>query len=279
MAALTQDNLAVFGGQGDALTQEGKASTAVFAKSYVMRDATGFLIPNANAAGVPVGLVDNGLTTTASPRFQQLERDSLFLATITGVGEADLGAPVFAPTDNPADFTKTFTAGANCVGYIAALEFNSLGAVANKCYVWLTDKSAGLGPALHAFNATQTIVMASAQTVAVCLYQCPANRRAIVLDGQITAQVANANYATSATFDLSKVVAAVRTSLLSGTVNVNTAGALTADTPFALTGAATPFVTLSKGDRLEGKVATVGAETTKGSLAVSCRIIEFGFAN
>ena len=281
MSALSADVIANKGRQGDAAELEVKASTAVYAGGFAMKDANGKLVPNSTAVGVFAGLTNGGMpatTPTGQSRRLPIPRLNVIFAAISSVDATYIGKPVFCATDNPADMSVTYTAGARCVGRILDLEYDSNGAVTGKCWILTAEDMPGLHANVRAITACSNFRTISGKTVRSSPYKCPVGRKAIVLGVEVTPQGVIPNYATSAALDCSKVVGTTRTSLLSGTVDVNNTG-IVADTPFALTGAATPFVTLGQGDRLEVSVVTVGAATTDADIQVAAQIIEYGYAN
>lgn len=149
MAALTADNAASMVRDAGSVVRPVPAATAVYAGSFVMEKLSGELVPLAYAAaGLFAGIAAGGHSTTGvqltSARVQ-LVRKGMFKTYITGIAITDFGKPVWCSTDNPADCTLAYSAGAHLVGHVKDLEYDALGAVSGYCYVEFdTEKVAGL---------------------------------------------------------------------------------------------------------------------------------------
>jgi len=138
MAALSARNVALRTRAIGNVVREVLAATAVYGYSLVMRDSADKIVPLSTAAGVFSGLLaGDNVTTTQTERKVVVSRNAIFLATITSVAITDVGKPVFCATDNPADVSLAQAAGAKRIGRIVDLEYDSNGAVANKCWVEL----------------------------------------------------------------------------------------------------------------------------------------------
>ena len=288
MAALGADVIANFGRQGELQTGDVKAATAVYSGGFIMRDVNGKINPNVvnTTASVFLGLSTGGMPATTptgvTGRSIGFQRSPYcLLLTLTSVTAADLGRPVYATTDNPTDVSLTYTAGAQIVGTVLDLIYQGgpgAGPIANQAWCLVDSFLPGLNAsAIYKSECRMITSTYVAGTSWELLYRCPANRRAILLTAAYTI-FAVANYATSCVIDLMKVVGTTATSLLSATIDV-TAGGVAANTPTAFVGAATPFVTLSKGDRLQAKSVSVGAMTLQAQVGYDCQLIEYGYAN
>lgn len=136
MSALSEKNAALKTRVLGNAVRNAKASTALYGYSLVMRDVNGDVLPLSTGRGTFDGiLVGDNITTTQTDRKCVVARSGLLLATITSVAKGDIGKPVFCPTDNPADIVLTQAAGAHRVGRVFDLEYDSNGAVTNKCWV------------------------------------------------------------------------------------------------------------------------------------------------
>ena len=103
MSALTKDNPSLPNRHVERVTRNAKATTTVFARSLVMKDAAGDIVSLSAAAGAFAGVAQNGVEAADTVRNVSVSRKGGFLAVISGVTKADLGKPVFCATDNPAD--------------------------------------------------------------------------------------------------------------------------------------------------------------------------------
>lgn len=143
MSALSALNLALKTRTKGNRVRNAKASTAIYGYSFVMRDVNGDVLPLTTGRGTFSGiLMGDNITAAQTERKCVVAGDGLFLATITSVAKAHIGMPVFCATDNPADAVLTQAAGAHRIGRVFDLEYDSNGAVSNKCWVELEGEAA-----------------------------------------------------------------------------------------------------------------------------------------
>lgn len=271
MGALTGNNIGTKTKEGASATREVVAAGTVFGGSLVQRDTNGKENPVSASAGVFDGIVPigSGINSTATDRKIVPAKRGCLLATLTGVTIADLGKPVFAPTDNPLDLTLTFTAGAKMVGYVDSLEYNSAGAIANTAWVYFD--SILFGASIEGQEKTSPAVIAIAGTVREVFYKVPTGKNAQLLEANYQQQI-KPNFATSATLNLNKISGGVRTNLITGmNVNSNATG-LDAPTALVMPGV---FALLAAGDSLEAEIVTVGGLTTAGKIYVHVNLQEY----
>ncbi len=270
MGALSTDNINIKSRQGASVIRSATASTALYGGSVVQSNTSGTLVPVSNASGKFEGFsqVGTGVSATAAERKMAMSRKGMILCTITSVDASYLGKPVWAPTDNPGDLTLTYTAGAKLVGWVDDLEYDNLGAVANKAWVYFDAPL--LGNAYEHQEKTSPALIGIVGTVREAFYRVPVGKNAQLYLVNWTQQV-KPNFATSATLNLTTISGATRTNLITG-VDLNNTGSL--DTPAAATISSTVQV-LAAGDILEAELVCVSTLSAAGKVNVHCNLWEY----
>lgn len=100
-------------------------STTIHANSFVGVNDAGFVKPWANTAnfeflGLCLEAVASGAALSTPPEQCRIDTSGVTIrnATLTGVGQGDVGELVYCATDNPADLTTTATTNVGAIGYI-----------------------------------------------------------------------------------------------------------------------------------------------------------------
>lgn len=271
MAALANNNVGTKTKEGAAATREVVAAGTVFGGSLMQRDTNGKSNPVSSAAGIFDGVapIGSGISSTATDRKIVPAKKGCILATLTSVTVADLGKPVWAPTDNPLDLTLTFTAGAKMVGYVDSLEYNSSGAIANTAWVYFDATL--FGELFEHQEKTSPAIIPIAGTVREMIYKVPTGKNSQLYEVNWQQQI-KPNFATSATLQLNRVRGAVRTALITPVDVNNVVTAVDTPTAAVLTNV---FELLIAGDCLEAQIVTVGGLTTAGKLNIHTNLQEY----
>ncbi|MEN6533266.1 MAG: hypothetical protein ABFD89_06355, partial [Bryobacteraceae bacterium] len=135
MSALSANNIGLMTRVISAIVHTAKSSTAIYKGGFLMQNIDGDVLPLTTTAGQFAGIALDEKATTTTDRKTRVSESGEFLATLTGVAKADIGKPVFCAYDDPADITLTWATTTKYIGKIVALEYDSTGAVTDKCWV------------------------------------------------------------------------------------------------------------------------------------------------
>lgn len=256
---------------GQAVTRSVAPNVQFYGGGFQQEDSAGAISPLSTTAGRFAGMSMAGarLDPTDTPREVDVAKAALFLVTLAGVTAADLGKPIWATTDNPADLSLTYTAGAKLIGFVDDLEYNTSGIpgpIANRCYVLFDSRV--YGNALRENKFVAPSLTSILGTVRQLFYRVSANKAAQLIALHAMTGVAP-SYATSLTLNVNKISGGVRTQI--ATLVVSAAAAL-ADLVVPIT---STVQTLAAGDYLELELVGVGTQTTAGSFAVSADFVEY----
>lgn len=240
----------------------GAAVGLIKATGYVVKIAANN--PPMRFIGVAVETVDNS-AGSAGDKFIKVQRKGIWkFGGGSGFTVADIGKNVYFSDDQ----TVTLTANNMYAGRL--VQVDGEGAFVD------------IEPALQNVRlktvALQPQTLAAAGTARDTRYRVPAGAVAYIQAGSYGYSV-KPNFATTCVLILSKLVATVRTTLLS-TANIDVNNVAPAvDTPTALTLASAAVLALGTGDEVEAAVTGAGAFTAGGDTHVHLEVLEIGGSN
>lgn len=268
MGALTANNDACDMRGGSKVDRAVAATVAAWGGGFQQIDTNGKANPVSSTTGTFAGIsqIGNAVSATDTVRDQFLTKAGLIRATITGVTIANFNAPVWAPTDNPADLSLTYTAGAKLVGFVDDMDYDAGGNVlANVCFVRFDAVTYGTAMRDDEKSGNLTSIVGIVRSI---VYRVPTGKNAQLIAAHVLATVAP-SYVTSCTINVNKISGGVRSAI--GTVVVSALAAL-AEATVAIT---STVQVLAAGDYLEIEVVGVGTQTTAGVFGVSNNIVEY----